>query len=335
MQTHESAEETPAADPEGGVQTPKSPEEPPVAEPEVQTAKSPEEPPAAEPEVQTAKSPEEPPVAEPEVQTAKSPEEPPVAEPEVQTAKSPEEPPVAEPEVQTEQVGQGHRPPASEPTTTGVEEPTVPFASLLFDAQTIVPSKAPDRLVMYPAPSGRTKKSAELDTERSRKVGRSGEHVQITVTRMELTEDAKDIEDKFRSMVLGDYGGRCQICGKMFTKPNGEILVFVGHVVKPRRHSLTNHFGNLLGLCGWHYALIQYGQWAFVNAEGEPGRNWAHMKDILLNTERIDEADNSYFRASIRFGNVYQGWDPEPTIIAQEIRYSEPHWDYVRKLLSE
>ncbi len=313
-QTHESPEETPVAEPEVEGQTHESPEEPPVAEPEVegQTHESPEETSVAEPEVegQTHESPEEPPVARPE------------PEAEVQTHESPEEPSVAEPEpeaeVQTEQVDQ------------------VPFASLFFDAQTSTPSDAPASIEALPDAGPQTQQHAEQQAEQSRDHGRSGQYGQRTVRQWIPTEAAAELANRFRAMVHGDYGKRCQVCGRSFAMPNGELQVFVVHVVPPRADDRTNYFGNLMGLCGWHYSLVRYGKWTLIDHEtGEPGRDWEHMREFMLNApEQEDDAGDRYVALRIRFWNVYERGNPDAGQVDREIRYSIPHWTYVRELLS-
>ena len=71
---------------------------------------------------------------------------------------------------------------------------------------------------------------------------------------------------------------------------NGEFQVFVVHVVQPSADPRTNFFGNLMGLCGWHYVLVRYGKWTFVDHEtGEPGRDWEHMREFLLNAPKEED----------------------------------------------
>ena len=82
------------------------------------------------------------------------------------------------------------------------------------------------------------------------------------VSRREPGPQGKALKDEFRDMVKGDYGGRCQICGRTFTGSGQQV--FVVPIVRPSDHEQGNHFGNLLGVCGWHYALVQYGKWSFM-----------------------------------------------------------------------
>ena len=90
--------------------------------------------------------------------------------------------------------------------------------------------------------------------------------------------------------------------------------MFVVHVVPPAKDDRTNYYGNLLGLCGWHYSLVRYGEWVFVNPE--TGERFADVEDlrgfVAGASCETDEAGNEYFRIKIRFWNVYQGWNEKP-----------------------
>lgn len=235
-------------------------------------------------------------------------------------------------------IGQEPKPPDSEPTPTPPEtdESVKPFARNLHERQTLSPSKAPHSPVMPPPGGPKTEKSAREHTGQSARFGRLGTHVPKTVRRWESTRPAVALEGKFRSMVLGDYGRRCQLCGKTFGMPNGESQVFIVHIVPPQKDHRTNHFGNLVGLCGWHYALVRYGGWALLNPETrEPFGEWEQMRDFVLKaSEEMDEGGNPYIRLPVRFWNVYQGWESTPGFVDEVIRYSIPHWMYLRELLS-
>ena len=80
---------------------------------------------------------------------------------------------------------------------------------------------------------------------------------------------------------------------------------------------------------------MRYGEWAFVDHNtGEPGRDWKHMRDLVLNaSEEIDEADNLYIAVPARFSNTYQQWSSERVTESARVRYSIPHWKYLCKLL--
>ena len=142
-------------------------------------------------------------------------------------------------------------------------------------------------------------------------------------------------------MSQSDYGNRCQICGSTFLTRNGEFQGFADHIVDPSKHSLTNHFGNLLSLCGWHYALISYGQWVPLDPRTrhqsqlcDGGLNTKQLRDWLVAaSEEIDNDDNPYVAIPVRFWNVYLEWSPGPETIDQEIRFSKPHWTYLCELL--
>ena len=226
--------------------------------------------------------------------------------------------------------------PPFEPTSTGENETREPFAKVFFGVQTRVPSDAPDRPVILPEGGPQTDKAVRQHTEQSGQFGRAGDRVRRAVMRWEPTDAANELAEKFRSMVSADYDGRCQICGAMVVMSNGDPQVFVVHLVRPSVDERTNHPGNLLGLCGWHYALMLYGQKALLDPEtGEPCEDgdWERMRDFVLSSSKKYADDNTFIRLPIRFWNVYQDWNPDPVTINAEIRYSVPHWKYLCKLL--
>ena len=216
----------------------------------------------------------------------------------------------------------------------GLDEPE-PFGKVFFGVQTFTPLDAPNRPVTLSEGGPLTEESARQHTQQSGQYGRSGAHNRKLATRWEPTEAAKELAREFRSMVRGDYGRRCQVCSKTFTMPTGEPQVYVVHVVPPSADDRTNHFGDLLGLCGWHYALMRYGQKTLLDPEtGEPGEDWERMRDFVLEaSEKIDDDGNTYIGLPVRFWNVYQEWKSEPVTINEEIRYSFPHWKYLCELL--
>ena len=142
-------------------------------------------------------------------------------------------------------------------------------------------------------------------------------------------------------MVHGDYGQRCQICSKSFTIPGNRFQVYVVHIVRPSVDHRTNHLGDLLGLCGWHYSLIRYGEWAFLDPDtyqpfedSDESQGWEHMRTFMYRApHQIDEVGNSYVGLPIRFWNVYHEWDPDPVTLNEKVRYSIPHWEYLCELL--
>lgn len=223
----------------------------------------------------------------------------------------------------------------SEPTSSGGSEPLEPFAKKLFDVQTIYPSDGSDRPVSLSKGGPRTSESATRHTQQSSQFGRSGGKTPKLVTQWKPSKAASDLAAKFRDMVHGDYGKRCQVCGKTFSMDNDELQVFVVHLVGPSGDDRTNHFGNLLGLCGWHYALMQYGQMVLLDPENDkPVKDWKTMCDVAFGaSEKTDDEGNSYRALPIRFWNVHQGWSPESETVDEEIRYSNPHWEYLCKLL--
>ena len=222
----------------------------------------------------------------------------------------------------------------------GRDEPDDWFARQLHGEQNTAPSTGPDNPVLLPPGGPDTQQSARDYTNRSNRVGRTEPHVLRLVARSERGPRGRALEDEFRSMVEGDYGKRCQICTRTFTTAGGGLQVNVVHVVPPRRGYPTNHFGDLLGLCGWHFSLLRYGEWAllddgnqpFWDADGTPG--WERMRQFILNrSQETDCLGNTFIGLPIRFSNVYQEWQPEPTQLREKIRYSLPHWEFLCALL--
>ena len=215
------------------------------------------------------------------------------------------------------------------------------FAQLFHGVQTTTPSSARDNPFVLPIGSSTTSQQARVQTTRVSNVGQSEHHILKLVQKSELGPDGKALEVEFRNMVEGDYGKRCQICSRTFAKPNGDWLVNVVHVVPPRKDHRTNHFGDLLGLCGWHFNLLQYGQWALLDPNNDQPfedingvRGWERMREfILTRVPATDDLGNQYVGLPIRFSNVYQEWLSEPVPIEEEIRYSMPHWEFLRELL--
>ena len=214
--------------------------------------------------------------------------------------------------------------------------PPQSFADKLFGVQTANPRVAPDSPAIISEGGHRTEESAASDTRKSNEYGRQGAEVQKSVTRWEPEDAAKNLADKFKIMAQSDYGRRCQICGAKFVMRNGESQIFVVHVVEPSADHRTNNFGDLLGLCGLHYALIRYGDWTLLGPETrEPASDSNSMRQtILAAPEKMDDNENSYIAIPIRFWNVYDGWDSIPNHVDEEIRYSKPHWEYLKSLMA-
>lgn len=221
------------------------------------------------------------------------------------------------------------------------DESGTPFAKKLYEVQTVESSRAAERHVWLPPGGPRTEDSARSDTEKSVRIGRSGSIVTREVSRWEPYEAGNELAGQFRNMVHGDYGERCQICSRSFSMTNGSFQTYVVHIVRPSTDRRTNHFGDLLGLCGWHYALIRYGEWAFLDPNTkQPFRDspelegWEKMWASLVEApELIDDVGNSYIDLPIRFWNVYQDWESTPRTIDEVVRYSIPHWKYLCELL--
>lgn len=236
--------------------------------------------------------------------------------------------------------GAGDRDPTG-PQHAPPDDPLVPFARKLHEVQTTDSSRGARRRVFFPSGGPQTAVSAQDDTRVSVQVGRSGSRVSRSVSRWEPEEAANELAQQSRDMVHGDYAQRCQICGQTFTLPGGGWQVYVVHVVPPSDDHRTNHFGNRLGLCGWHYSLIRYGEWAlldpdthqpFVDSDGSEG--WQHLQRFVEQAGKsVDDSGNEYFGLKIRFSNIYQDWSSDPADLEEEIRYSIPHWEYLRALL--
>lgn len=216
-----------------------------------------------------------------------------------------------------------------------------PFAKQLFEMQSLNPTPASDQPVLLPEGGPKTAASAKKNALQSKAVGGSGANRQISVSRWTPTEAANDLSLKFRDMVRGDYGRRCQLCSNAFTKPDGEMQVYVMHIVPPRNDGRANNFGDLVGVCGWHHALIKYGEWAFDFPEdrgtaSERGTfdGWQNIRYQIMNAQRdIDEHGNFYISIPIQFFNVFKGWASRPVNEKTVIRYSLPHWKHLCELL--
>ena len=220
-----------------------------------------------------------------------------------------------------------------------------PFAKVFFGVTAGTSSVDSDRPVALSEGGPLTEESAKQHTQQSGQYGRSGVHNRKLATRWEPTEAAKALADEFKTMVHGDYGRRCQICGTTFKMQSGGLQTFVLHVVEPRGDFRTNHLGDLMGLCGQHFALVRYGEWVWLNPEtgttfeDSGGREaWEHWQSLVLNAEgtdaeRTDSDGNTYIGLPVRFWNVYEEWNAEPNPIDEIVRYNKPHWKYLCELL--
>ena len=209
------------------------------------------------------------------------------------------------------------------------------FATVLLERQTIsAMASTTETPVMLPPGGPKTRQSAATDRDRAREDSREGWVVK-EVSHSERGPEGKALADEFRDMAEGDYGRRGQVCGRTFVKSDGSQQVFVVHVVPPMRHSLSNYFGNLLGLCGWHFALIQHGEFCLRTLEGNnPVEDEEQMRALVLNLpEQIDDERNNYRGLPIRFWNVYDEWTDEPAEVDAFVHYSNPHWRYLCELL--
>ena len=223
--------------------------------------------------------------------------------------------------------------------------PREPFGKVFFDMSAEPPAVDIERPVILATEGPLTEESAMQHTQESGKFGRTGEHRRKTERRWVATEVSKNLADTFKTMVQGDYGGRCQICGTTFRMRNGELQTFVVHVVEPKGDARTNNLGDLMGLCGRHFSLVRYGEWTWLNPEtgsmfenSDGGDAWEHWRNFVLNAagtaaEEIDDEGNTYIGVPIRFWNIYEQWKTEPGPIDAIVRYNKPHWRYLCELL--
>ena len=199
---------------------------------------------------------------------------------------------------------------------------------------TVTPSRSRTNAFAPPPGGPKTGESARDDVNATIRDGDSGEYGTRTATEWQPSDAASNLAQKFRDMTQADYGSRCQICSRSFRQHNGESQGFVVHVVPPMDDSPTNNFGDLLGLCGWHYALIRYGQWTLLDNDGNSLYDPARLRRFVEDAPQdIDDDGNDYVPIPIRFWNVYEDWNSEPRNINATIRYSIPHWTYLKELL--
>ncbi len=229
-----------------------------------------------------------------------------------------------------------------EQDTANQDSLEVPFAAQLYEMQTVTPPAAPDNPAVLPAGGPGTEHSARTYTRRSVLRSRTEPDVLRTVTTSELGPDGRALSDEFRDMVEGDYGKRCQICSKTFVRSGGGWQVNVVHVVPLRADRRANHFGDLLGLCGWHFNLLQYGEWSLLDSETNRPfeefdgwlRGWERMRLFIMSrTPDTDDLGNPFVGVPVRFSNVYQNWESGPTTVEEKIRYSIPHWSFLCELI--
>ena len=216
-----------------------------------------------------------------------------------------------------------------------------PFAKQLFEMQSMSPTPASDQPVLLPEGGPKTAASAKKNALQSKAIGGSGANRRISVSCWTPTEAANTLAVRFKQMIYGDYGKRCQVCSNAFTRLDGEMQVFVMHIVPPSKDGRANNFGDLLGVCGWHHALIKYGEWNFdfpkdlgLGSEHETFDDWQNMRASILAAQRtVDEYGNTFVSIPIQFSNVFREWASQPANEQAVIRYSVPHWKYLCELL--
>ena len=216
-----------------------------------------------------------------------------------------------------------------------------PFAKQLFHMQSKNPTPASDRPILIPDEGPKTATSAKEDALQSKAIGGSGTNRRISVSRWTPTEAADTLAARFKQMVYGDYGKRCQVCSNAFTKLDGEMQVFVMHIVPLSKDGRANNFGDLIGVCGWHHALIKYGEWQFdfptelgLVSERETFDDWQNLRaSILAAQHTVDKYGNTFVSIPIQFSHVFREWASQPANEKAVIRYSVPHWKYLCELL--
>ena len=235
--------------------------------------------------------------------------------------------------------------PPENSTPTKPDEPVEPFAKVFFGVGADTPYIDSDQPTTFPEGGPLTEASAKRHTRQSVQFGRSGAHRRKAVKLWEPTEAAAMLAEEFKAMVHGDYGRRCQICGTTFRMWNGGLQTFVVHVVDPKNDFRTNHLGDLMGLCGQHFALVRYGEWTWLNPktgkkfEASEGRGaWENWRNFVLNAkgtdaEETDEDGNNYIGLPIRFWNIYKEWNARPDLVNAIVRYNVPHWKYLCELI--
>ncbi len=204
---------------------------------------------------------------------------------------------------------------------------TTPYREALAERMSFDNPESASKPVYLPGGGPLTEDSAEADTARSAASGKSGSRRSRTTVSFVKDREARKLERKFREMAGGDYEGRCQICGTTFLRPDGESSRFIAHIVASSDHELSNHYGNLLSLCGLHQALIRWGQWSAIDTNG------AQVDNLLAAaSEQVDDSGITYIGVRVRFTGLYPGWQPDSEDREEVIRFSKPHWTYHRKL---
>lgn len=200
-------------------------------------------------------------------------------------------------------------------------------------------SAAPQRQVEELAPAGGpgTVRAAEEDLERARGVP-DGSRVEVRVRRAHvLTDVASALRDRARAMLDTDYAGRCQICGRTFVQGNGDFDVVVVQWRPAVSESGDIHYGNLLGLCAWHAALMQRGRFALLDAQSRPFHDEASLRAFVRDEGVREETTDAVAVVClpIRFHNVAQPGESETSDHDDRIRYCPPHWEFFRRLVDE
>ncbi len=209
------------------------------------------------------------------------------------------------------------------------------YADKIGEAMTFDPPDGPNEPVELSVEGSETSISADRDTKRAAESGRLGSRRKKVSYPMTHARVSKEMSKEFESMLRLDYNKRCQICGSSFrTKKGNNLHTFTSHTVKPMEHLLTNHFGNLLSLCGWHFALISYGQWELLHPvtdkEIDTNRLTEELRDIFT---FLKDMEREEVLVTIRFSNLYLNWSSEPERKDQKIRFSKPHIKYFYDLL--
>jgi hypothetical protein len=196
-----------------------------------------------------------------------------------------------------------------------------------------------ERELDRPVASGgpRTSRAADEELQRARGLSVGG-RVEIRLRREQvLTEVAADLRDRARDMLRGDYPGRCQVCGSTFIQANGDLDIVIVQWRSAVGEAGDLHYGNLLGLCAWHAALVQRGRFTLLDGESRPFRDEQSFIAFVRGGGMQEETANgeTLFCLPIRFHNVVEAAESETRDHDARVRYCPPHWQFFQRLVAE
>lgn len=198
---------------------------------------------------------------------------------------------------------------------------------------------ASEREVDRPVPPGgpRTVRAADEELERARGL-QAGARIEVRLRREHvLTEVAAELRDRARAMLHADYPGRCQVCGSTFIQANGDLDIVIVQWRTAVGDAGDLHYGNLLGLCAWHAALMQRGRFDLIDGESRPFHDEADFIAFVRGGGVQEETANgeTLLCLPIRFHNVAKGDEPETRDHDARVRYCPPHWVFFQRLVLE